>query len=212
MADKRLRSKERREQVIEVTLQLIAEHGVTGTTLTRIAAAVGVTTPALYAHFVNRKEILLAALDLLISRRTAHHHVEREGDAVERLRQLAAEHANLASPDSDKSVLALFEFIAAPPAEGLREALATKHRALVASIAEVVREGQQEGSIAPEVDPRQTAWMIVSRAWTDDIVYLMGLTDDWTPDRSKQMLDLILRSATADTPSPDGADGADGRS
>ena len=200
MAERRLRSRERREQVIEVTLQLIAEHGVTGTTLTRIAAAVGVTTPALYAHFANRKEILLAALDLLISRRTAHHHVEREGDAIERLRQLSAEHADLASPDSDKSVLALFEFIAAPPAEGLREALATKHRALVRSIAEVVREGQQEGSVAPGVDPLQTAWMIVSRAWTEDIVYLMGLTDDWTADRSEQMLDLILRSVAAERP------------
>ena len=87
MAGKRLRSPERKEQVLETTLQLIAEHGVTGTTLTRIASAVGVTTPALYAHFANRKEILLAALDLLVSRRTAHHRLKRKGTALERLRE-----------------------------------------------------------------------------------------------------------------------------
>jgi AcrR family transcriptional regulator len=195
MASKRLRSPERREQVLDVTLQLIAENGVTGTTLTRIASAVGVTTPALYAHFANRKEILLAALDLLITRRTAHHHLQREGDALDRLRQLASEHGNLASSANDKSVLALFEFIAAPPAEALREALASKHRALLDSITDMVREGQVEGSIDPDVDPRQTAWMIVSRAWTEDIAYLMGLTDDWTETRSLRMLDLILDSA-----------------
>ncbi len=202
---KRLRSRERQEQVIDATLQLVAEHGVTGTTLTRIAAAVGVTTPALYAHFANRKAILLAALDVLVTGRTAHHQLQREGDAIERLRQMEAEHAGLASPHSDKSVLALFEFIAAPPAEGLREALAAKHRLLVDEIAEVVRQGQEEGTIAADVDPRQAAWMIVSRAWTEDIVFLMGLTDDWTEARSKQMLDLILTSIATPRPTSNAA-------
>ncbi len=194
---KRLTGQERREQIVEATLHLVAESGVTGTTLTRIATAVGVTTPALYAHFANRKEILLAALDVLMQQRTAHHRLIAEGNALERLREIGLRHSELVASDDDKSVLALFEFIAASPHEGLRETMGHRHLLLVEDIAEVVRQGQEEGTIIKEADPAQVAWMIVSRAWTEDIAHLMGVTGDWNQERSNQMLDLILASIAA---------------
>lgn len=190
----RMSSRDRREQIIEATLGLIAEFGVRGATLTRIANAVGVTTPALYAHFSNRRAILLAALDVLIETRTENHREATHGDAVERLRTIGHSHSELVASDSDKSVLALFEFIAAAPQEGLRQSVGDKHLVLLESIAEVVREGQADGSIVPEADPEQVAWMIVSRAWTEDIAQLMGLTHRWNLCRSNKMLELILGS------------------
>jgi AcrR family transcriptional regulator len=190
----RLKSHERRDQIINVTLDSVAEHGVTGTTLSRIAAGVGVTTPALYAHFANRKQILLAAVDVLIEGRTAHHKTCVEGNALDRLRQIGLNHTNLVASADDRSVLALFEFIAAPPEEGLREAVGARHLTLVGEIAEVVSEGQVEGTITPLVDAQQVAWMIVSRAWTEDIAKLMGVENDWNEERSTKMLDLILQS------------------
>ncbi len=193
----RLSSRERREQIIEVTLNLVAESGVTGTTLSRIASGVGVTTPALYAHFANRKEILLAALDVLMERRTALHRVLGEGNAIERLREIGHRHSELVGSDHDKSVIALFEFIAASPQEGLREMMGDKHLFLVEDIAEIVRQGQKEGTIVSDADPQQVAWMIVSRAWTEDVAYLMGVSDAWTQQRSNQMLELILSSVAA---------------
>ena len=190
----RLKSHERRDQIISVTLDMVAEHGVTGTTLSRIAAGVGVTTPALYAHFANRKEILLAAVDVLIERRTAHHKTFIKGNALDRLRQIGLNHTNLVASADDRSVVALFEFIVAPPEEGLREALGAKHLTLVGDTAEVVREGQAEGTITPLADAQQVAWMMVSRAWTEDIAKLMGVENEWNEERSIQMLDLILES------------------
>jgi AcrR family transcriptional regulator len=189
-------SDERREQIIEVTLNLVAEVGVTGTTLTRIAAGVGVTTPALYAHFANRREILLAALDVLVQRRTALHRQAAGGTALDRLRDIGLAHSELAAPQNDRSVLALFEFIAASPQEGLREALGEKHLLLIQDLASIVREGQDEGIVAQEADPEQVAWMMVSRAWTEDIAHLMGIREAWTEERSERMLDLILGSVT----------------
>ncbi len=55
-----------------------------------------------------------------------------------------------------------------------------------------MRQGQREGSIREEADPLQTAWMLVSRAWTEDITHLMGLSGEWDEERSNRMLDLIL--------------------
>ncbi len=194
---------ERKQQIIDATLELVATSGVGGTSLSRIASAVGVTTPALYAHFSGRKDILLASLEVLVQRRTALHRLAAQGNALERLREIGHRHSDLIASDNDTSVIALFEFIAASPNEGLRETLGERHLLLVDDIAEVVRQGQAEGTVRPEADAEQVAWMIVSRAWTEDIAHLMGVTDRWNRERSNEMLDLILESIATE-PSADG--------
>jgi AcrR family transcriptional regulator len=198
---RRLSSEERRRQIINVTLDSVAEYGVRGTTLSRIAAGVGVTTPALYAHFSNRKEILLAALEVLFEHRTEFHRHPLEGSALEGLRDIARAHTQLVESPDDRSMSALFEFIAAPQEEGLRETVGAMHLVLVEDIADIVRRGQREGTIRQDADPEQTAWMIVSRAWAEDITQLMGVTEAWTEKRSNVMLDLILGSIAVPSPS-----------
>ncbi len=191
----RLRSGERKQQIVDVTLESVAKYGVRGTTLTRIAAEVGITTPALYAHFANRKEILLAAVELLFEKRTIpHRYPNKQENALERLRDLGHRHTELVASESDSSVFALFEFIAAPQEEGLRETLGAKILGLVGEMADIVREGQAQGTIREEADPEQTAWMIVSRGWAEDITHLMGVSENWCGTRSNRMLDLILDS------------------
>jgi len=158
-----------------------------------------VTTPALYAHFRNRREILLASLDVLMEHRTSLHREVPNGNALDRLRTIEGRHSQLLGRD-DRSVLALFEFIAAPPEEGLRETLGQKHLVLIHQIADLIRQAKQEGSVRPEVDPLQTAWMLVSRAWTEDIAHLMGISHEWNETRSLRMLDFILDSIAAMPP------------
>jgi len=102
------------------------------------------------------------------------------------------------SADNDKSVFALFEFIAAPPEEGLRETMGAKILLLGDDIASSVREGQAEGTVRKDADPTQVAWMIVSRAWTEDITHLLGVGKEWNEERSDRMLELILDSIAAD--------------
>jgi AcrR family transcriptional regulator len=191
---RRLEHQARREQIVNATLDLVAQYGVRGTTLSRIAQAIDVTTPALYAHFSNRREILLATLDLVFEKVQAIHRLTNEGTALERLREIAHRHSQLVSSTGAGFLPAMFEFIAAPPAEGLREALGANHLMLVEELAEIVRQGQREGTILDRVDPEQVAWLLVSRAWTEDVSQLMGTTDGWTEDRSNRMLELILSS------------------
>ncbi len=204
---RRLGHEERRAQILDLTIASVAENGVQGTTLSRIATGAGITTPALYAHFENRREILLAALDVLFELRTLPHRYPMEGNALERLRGIGHRHTQLLSEENDRSVLALFEFIAAPPEEGLREALGEKHLLLVGDIAGIVRAGQKDGSIRDDADPEQTAWMIVGRAWTEDITHLMGVSEAWNEERSKKMLELILESVAAPAQADAAADG-----
>ena len=169
----------------------MSQHGVRGATLNRIAAAVGVTTPALYGHFATRKDLLLEVMDTVFEKVRELHRSAKAPNALERLREIGIGHTRLVSA-GDGFALAFFEFIAAPPDEDLREALGQKELVLVEDLAEIVREGQEQGTIRRDVEPYQIAWMLVSRAWTEDVAHLMGLEDHWYPTRSRWMLEHIL--------------------
>ena len=189
-------SEERRAQIVEVTLSLVAIHGVRGTTLSRIAAAVGVTHPALYAHFANRRELFLAALDVLFDRIRKVHQASTQEDALERLREISMYHTELVASAEDGFLFPLFEFLAASPEEGLREALGVRQRALAKELADIVREGQEQGTVRADADPEQIGWLITSRHWTEDVAVIMGVTEDWDKTRSNRLLDLIIGSIT----------------
>lgn len=188
-----MRREERRTQIIDVALRLISEHGVQGATLNRIAAGAGITTAAIYGHFSNRREILLEAMDRVCERVRDLHRAAQNPNALERLRDIGRGHTEMVTA-ADGFAACFFEFIAAPPGEGLREALGRKELTLVQDLADIVVEGQAQGTIRKEVDPYQVAWTLVSRAWTEDISFLMGIADHWHGPRSERMLDEILRS------------------
>jgi AcrR family transcriptional regulator len=197
---RRLPSEERKTQIVEAALRLVARYGVQGTTLHRIASELGVTHPALYSHFSSRREILLAALDVLFDRILQVHRASTHESALERLRAICVYHTELVASAPDGFVFPLFEFLAASPEEGLREELAVRQRTLARDLADIVREGQEQGTIRPDVEAEQAAWLITSRHWTEDVALLMGVTEDWDRARSMQLLDLIIGSISM----PDG--------
>jgi AcrR family transcriptional regulator len=197
MQHRRLKGFERRAQVVQVALGLVARRGVQGTTLARIAVAAGVTPAALYAHFANKREIMVAALDVLFDKIRAVHYSSSNPNALERIREIGVQHSRLVGSQQDGFVFPLFEFMAAPPEEGLREELRIRHLESMGDLVEIVKEGQAQGSIAPDVEPDSVAWLMTSRAWTEDVAALIGVTDEWSNERSNQLLDLILGSIAA---------------
>jgi len=195
----RLSHEVRQEQIIDAALELVARYGTRGATLSRIAAKVGVTTPAMYAHFRNRKEILRTAVETLFVRRIRPHLKPSDGPALERLRSIEAGHSPLLGcKDDDCSLHALFEFTAASPQEGLRDVVVKNHRLLIESIINLLRQGQAEGTVRKDIDLVQTAWMIVGRGWMENMAYVMGLSDEWNRERSLRMLDFILESVATE--------------
>lgn len=56
-------TEERRQQIADAALKVIAERGLGRFTTQAIAAEVGITDGSLFRHFANKEEIVLAALD-----------------------------------------------------------------------------------------------------------------------------------------------------
>lgn len=92
---------------------------------------------------------MLAALDVLFERIHDVHRASKQTNALERLREISMYHTRLVASAPDGFVFPLFEFLAASPEEGLREALAVRQKSLADELADVVREGQQQGTIRP---------------------------------------------------------------
>ena len=54
---------ERQKQIIDESINLIAEKGIQGFTIKNLSKAIGISEPAIYRHFESKTNILLAILD-----------------------------------------------------------------------------------------------------------------------------------------------------
>ncbi len=186
----------RKQQIIQVTLDLVIEYGVPGTTMARIADRAGLTKASIYEYFPSRRDILLAALGSVFDSIYGVHRWSSSPDALERLRDVGRRHTFLVTSEDRPYEYALMEFIAAPPEEELRHAVGERQMAAAADLAAIVEDGKRQGTIKEEVDSLQVAWMMAGWAWTESISHLIGAAEFWDADRSAQMLDTILRSIT----------------
>ena len=59
----RLPAGERREQILDVAVQVFARQGFHGTSMNEVAEAAGVTKPVLYQHFDSKQDLYLALID-----------------------------------------------------------------------------------------------------------------------------------------------------
>jgi AcrR family transcriptional regulator len=201
----------RKRQIVEVTLDLIAEHGLPGATMARIAAAAGIRQGSLYTHFESRKAILLAALDVVYERVYASRETPSDENSLERLRQMCDHHLQLWATQGERHhAHQLLEFVSGARAEGLREILAEKHMASIEQYAQVVRDGQKEGNISRRVDPEQVAWLITGWAFAGDVSHLMGFKTFLEPNIAVHWLDVIFASFRAGSDGSTGAAAAGG--
>ncbi len=187
---------ERKQQIVEVTMDLVAKNGVQSTTTSRIAAAAGISEATLYRHFASRTDMLLAAMDLVYERVFKVIHTGENESALERLRAIGRYHAGIIADDTEGFVYPLFEFVAAPPESGLREPLGERQRAAIDSLSAILEEGKEQGLVRQDVDSAQIAWEMVAMYWAQDVSYLMGLDEYVDATRGERMLERILASIT----------------
>ncbi len=63
----RLPAPARREQILDVSVQVFARRGFHSTSMNDVAEAAGVTKPVLYQHFDSKQDLYLALLDEAVS-------------------------------------------------------------------------------------------------------------------------------------------------
>jgi len=150
----------RREQIAAAALSIVASQGIPAMTVARVARLVGIAPSALYRHYAGKSEILDAVLDLLRARMVGN--LAAAGNAPNGLdalhsvlmRQMALVLEFSAIP----RILFSEEVYAQEPA--LKAKLHATLDSLVAGLAGLVRRGQEEGCIRPDITPQSAALML----------------------------------------------------
>lgn len=192
---RRLPPQERRRQIVEAVTAVVAEHGVPGATVARIAAAARVSEGTLYVYYPSRDEMLIAALDSIFMQMSGLIESSPEADPVARLRDIGRRHSQLMRTERGGFLYPWIEFIAAGPLVGLREAVArTQTRAFNKMLA-IVKQGQAEGKIRQDLSAERLTWEWYTVLWAENLSCLMGLTEFIDDRHSEYLLDLILKDA-----------------
>lgn len=184
------------EDIVDAAAQLFSEQGYAATSIQDIADSVGLLKGSLY-HYIHTKEDLLEAVI-----QEAHHHtasvgldaLDLDGDALERLRYVIRRHLSGAAGNLAKVRVFYREAQFLPP-ERLKDILASRDT-YEHSLREIIRMGQEEGSLAAHLDPTLTAIAILA---------ILNSVQQWfRPDGPRSLdevtaafSDLILRSVAA---------------
>ncbi len=190
---------ERRIQILEATLSILKERGLEGTTTRRIAERVGITEPALYRHFRNKREIILEALEELSRRplRVLLDVGEGKGTIPQRILRMSEAFYGFIMENPEDALL-LFEVMTAARDPEIREALGEKFLDYLLVISEMFEMGKQEGSVREDLNTVVAAWQILSLAVTLVHAALMGLGDVLTRDKALLAVREMLKSIVSD--------------
>lgn len=94
------RKAETRAALLEAAASLFATNGIEGTSLERIAAELGLTKGAVYAHFASKKELVSAVLEAFESdpalEQMRSHYVDETRPFEDRMREVGRTGAALA--------------------------------------------------------------------------------------------------------------------
>jgi AcrR family transcriptional regulator len=171
----RLSAQERRQQLLEVTREIVGERGFHAVSIEAVAQQAGVSRPVVYQHFGDLGGLLEALVmqmgERALGQLAAVLPADAAGDAPREV-LLASLRGYLEAVRSDPTT---WRLVLMPPEgapEALREQIAIGRQAVVAQLADTVRPGLGTGERSP--DPELTARMLSAIA--DDAARLL-LTD-----------------------------------
>jgi AcrR family transcriptional regulator len=209
-----VRSERSTRLLIRAAGDVVAEGGYQSMTLAMVGERAGYSRSLATARFGSKGKLLEALVDEIVVRWDVEK-VEPElhgSTGLEALRVLLTEIKN-AYEKSPRSLGVLYSLIfeAVGPVPELRERFVTFHKNQRSRIANYIRNGVKDGSIAPGVDPEQQAAMIVAQL--RGVGYLWKLDPDGIDSGPvlTTFIDQVIRYLAGNTDQPSKGDCAEDR-
>ena len=207
MATRRLPTEERRRQIAEVALCILAERGASGLTTAEIARRVGITDGSVFKHFKDKVEIVDAAIaefEALLASDVAT-------DLDDPLRRLGAFFVRrLAKVRERPEVLRLVFSERLEEAAGSPEAAARVRRVVASSmrfVRECVEDAQRRGMLASDVPGEILVWVVTGVLRGVALAGVSQPVDEnsvaaASPERAWEVLEDLLRRTRSPSPDP----------
>lgn len=143
----------RQRQIINVSLELIAEGGIQSLTIKNLAKRIGFAESAIYRHYENKIQILLAILDYFrqSSEAVFRKEMETQASAIEKIDKLFLSHF-IKFSENPSLVAVIFSEEIFRNEDALTEKVAAIMTDNVAVLKSIVESGQRDGEIRKDVD------------------------------------------------------------
>ncbi|MEA2392759.1 MAG: hypothetical protein QOJ82_650 [Solirubrobacteraceae bacterium] len=154
------------ERILSVATGMFIRRGYEGTSLSKIAAEVGISTPALYWHFDSKEDLFVAAMEqVLVDFTSTVAAAVGDGKPAERLSEFCRAHVlwQLERRDAAKAYAASFgfrELVAQLPHTARRRVIELQ-RSHVRLLREILVAGEAGGKFRFD-DLRVTAFAIIT--------------------------------------------------
>jgi len=171
----RTKTEIRQEQIAQAALALISRWGLRGLNVTTLAKEVGVVPSAIYRHYASKEAVLDAVLKLIRQRLFENVDGVRHdfASALERLDQLLQLHIEMILNNPGMPRVVFSEEIFSGQPERRRHVF-QMIQAYLEKVAEIVREGQSQARIRPDLPPETVAKMFLGLVQTASILRLMS--------------------------------------
>ncbi len=143
----------RQEEIVQVALELINQKGIQGLTIKNLSKKIGISEPAIYRHYDNKIDILIAILDLFKenTENLFRQESQKDKNAIEKIEQVFEQHfSSFADTPTLVSVILSDEIFKGEPQLNQKVAeIITKNTKI---LTEIVQEGQQNSEIRDDVE------------------------------------------------------------
>jgi AcrR family transcriptional regulator len=158
-----MRSPERKEDILDRTLEIASSTGLAELTMKKIAARVGFSEAAIYRHFPTKQALLLALMARLETRlvRRIEAIAAEDGPApAERIARILDHHLSLVLEKNSLPILLLAEASASGDPVLLRRMRGIMQR-YVGILRSLVQEGMDRGELPGGVRPETVAMLLL---------------------------------------------------
>ena len=161
MAEEKLDTQIRREQIAEAAMSLVAERGLRRLSVAAVARRVGLVPSGIYRHFKSKDEILAAVLDRIEQRLLANVQAAREenDDPLECLKGVLMRHIRFIREGRAIPRMIFSDDVHAGNPERRQRVFQIFTR-YTGEIGQIVQRGQSQGRIRSELDPQTVTMML----------------------------------------------------
>jgi AcrR family transcriptional regulator len=195
----RLKSTERRIQILEQAGIAFAQYGPEATRMKDIAELCGVNEALIYQHFPSKEDLYFEAMQYLNESMVAEwvDIAKKAKNSFEALRLIYQHRLSEVYEHRYLPAAAMYAYLASVTDERMRKASTDTFLQAQHLIEDLVRKGQKEGIIRKDLNPASVAAWIRSYPLFIDFAVILGVDDVFPLKSAIQHLENLLETLKA---------------
>ncbi|MCF7912820.1 MAG: TetR/AcrR family transcriptional regulator [Candidatus Cloacimonetes bacterium] len=147
---------ERQQQIVDISIELIAQQGIQNLTIKNIARKAGFSEPALYRHFASKFDIVMAMLESFqnISRFVLSETEKEELDSIGKIEKFLFDRYQRFSANPAAARVMFAEGLFMDDNRYSQRMLDIMHQH-AGSMQNIIREGQLKGELRTDIPARE---------------------------------------------------------